>query len=226
MTKPTLSALAALAALSACTPTPAGDPVHRAHHADTGAGPLEVDTAQAPAPQAAAEEQLVSRFAPETGVRRSRVTILTTFDSAGCAAEGRCTVTFGEVPAMIVDDTFVLEVEVPLGAATGALCVTADNVVDCAGAFTVLEGPLLRAVEHTRAAGEARLTLWGDGFQGDSQVWVDGTSLETEFHGQYRLDATLPQTLAEADGAHEVRVYSPTSGRCGAWSEPLPLALD
>ncbi len=167
---------------------------------------------------------LVSRFGPERGVVRTRVTILTAFDPRGCRAAGECSVTIAGLPAEVLQDENLLEVRVPFGAVTGPLCVTWQERTECRGTFTVLPAPIVWSVSRvTGASGDLTLTLGGEGFVENCEVFLDAERLPTTYVGPNTLTAAVPSARAQASGERVVRVYAPSSSRCGNFSAPVPL---
>jgi len=172
---------------------------------------------------------LVSRFSPSQGIDGTWVTVLIAFDSNGCAEAGTCSVTINGSAAEIVNDLNILEVIVPEGASTGPLCVTWLDRTECGEDFTVLFAPLIYSISPDRTPANVRdfvLTVYGDGFPSDAQVWVDSTPLETSFDSSQRLTAVVPYDLTTTLGERVVTVFAPSSARCGVRSEPTSLTVE
>ncbi|MCC6624875.1 MAG: hypothetical protein IT385_26740 [Deltaproteobacteria bacterium] len=206
-------------------PTPTA-PVVPATPAEASDDPLVAEAAE-PVAVESRPDILVSRFGPTLGLAGTRVTVLVGFDARGCAARGECAVTIGGLDAPIEQDVGVLEALVPDGAATGPLCVTYRAWSQCAGDFTVLPAPLVYAVDlQARAPGDAHLVVTGAGFLPDAEVWLDWAPLGTVFVAEHRLEASLPEGVLESPGERSIFVYSPSTGRCGARSEPFTLTVE
>jgi hypothetical protein len=171
---------------------------------------------------------LVSRFAPHQGLVGTELTLLIGFGAHGCDEAGTCQVTVGGAPAEIIEDAFVLEVIVPDDAETGPVCVTWHDRTECSDEFTVLEGPELYSLSPEQLPAnpdDTTLTVRGDGFAPDSQVWLDWQALPTSWGSQKVLEAVAPASQL-TPGEHQVFVYSPSAGRCGLSSESSVLVVD
>lgn len=210
--------------------------------APDGAGPAEVSddlgsaTPLEPGEPGEPEENdpeelpfLVSRYAPTLGLPGVHVTILVAFESRGCAAAGECSVTIGGQLAEIASDANVLEVIVPRFVSTGPLCVTWRDRTECGEDFTVLPLPVLYSVSPEKVgvgSGDVTIDVYGDGFGDDVQVWLDWEPLASRIHSSSHLQATVPASYFEAAGPHDLQVYSPSIGRCGAASMPLVMTVE
>lgn len=171
---------------------------------------------------------LVSRFAPDQALPGARVAILTAFDPHGCASRGECAVTIGGVDAPIVADEHVLEIEIPIFAGTGPLCVTWGDASQCAGELVVLSAPLLHAITPARITDESgvvELVVRGDGFMPDSEIWLGWTPLPTTVRSTSEAITTVDREELAA-GAYDVLVYAPSAGRCGLASAPQVLVVE
>jgi len=168
-------------------------------------------------------EYLVSRFAPTVGLAGTTVRLLVGFDPSGCAASGDCHVTVGGAEAEIVEDFGLIEAVVPRLATTGPVCVTWQARTECGQDFTVLPAPIIYAVAVSPpdGKGEVQLTVDGAGYLEDALLVVGWSQLTTTWAADWRLTATVPREVFEADPT--VRVYSPSSGRCGTYSEPFAV---
>jgi hypothetical protein len=172
---------------------------------------------------------LVSRFGPSQGIAGTWVTVLTAFDSAGCVEAGTCSVTINGAAAEIVNDLNLLEIIVPEGASTGPLCVTWLDRTECGEDFTVLFAPEIYSISPSETSPNVRdfvLTVFGDGFPPDAQVWVDSQPLDTFVVSTQRLTAVVPYSLTTTLGERAVTVFAPSIARCGVRSEPTLLTVE
>lgn len=176
----------------------------------------------------AVDLHLISSYWPSQGVVGSRVTIMTSFVRAGCGVAGTCSVTIGSHQAPIVDDTYGLEVVVPDGARSGDLCVRLDRRTECVG-FTVQLAPVVSSSapgQVAAGAGDTVLTIDGDGFMDDSELWLDWGPLPTTVESVYRLTAVVPASLLTSPGTRSLFVFSPSIGRCGVLSPTFELLVE
>ncbi len=172
---------------------------------------------------------LVSRFGPSQGIAGTWVTVLIAFDSTGCVEAGTCSVTINGAAAEIVNDLNLLEIIVPDGASTGPLCVTWLDRTECGEDFTVLFAPLIYSISPSVTDANVRdfvMTVFGDGFPPDAEVWVDGERLRTFVDSTQRLTSVVPYSLTTTLGERAVTVFAPSSGRCGVRSEPTTLTVE
>lgn len=201
---------------------PARTPVEGQPH------PTPLDTHPSPSWDPDNPPYLVSRYAPTRGLTGTRITILTAFDTNGCAWRGECKVTIGELEAPIVEDTFTLEVLAPLMVESGPLCVTWKGRTECGETFEVLDAPLVYQMYPTEIAAGAddtTVTLIGEGFPEEGTVYAGWQELEVEVHGPGSIVATLPSELLAEPATLPLTVYAPNVRRCGARSEPMDLIV-
>jgi len=190
----------------------------------TPIAPLDGLTAPVPVPVEEEPPYLVSRFGPTLGLPQSRVVVLVAFDARDCAARAECSVTIGGATAEVVEDWPLFEVEVPDLATTGPLCLTWRGRTECSGEFTVLTAPLVYAVDAAARSEQIHFSVTGAGFLPDAEVWLGWEPLPTVWDAEWRLFAVAPGDRLAGEGEHQLFVYSPSTGRCGARSEPFTLA--
>ncbi|MFO0675375.1 MAG: hypothetical protein U0169_02500 [Polyangiaceae bacterium] len=141
------------------------------------------------------------------------------------AAAKYTAVTIGGMPAAIEPDR-VVRFRVPVGARTGELCVLGGGDRHCGGIFTVLDGPVLDAVETSSplTAGDAdrEVEVRGEGFDASSVVVLAGTALATVRRSSRELIATIPRAMLASGGVHELRVDATTeAGRVHTGALPV-----
>jgi hypothetical protein len=230
-------ALATVPGLAACdTPLDPAPPASSPPAATSPDAPATPAPAPAPTPTTPATftGPLFTTFAPERAAERQSIRIPLAFDplAAGLSAWD-FTATF----ASNWDDRFEgqvavvaggLDVQVPLGAVDGEVCVFWGEHHTCAGHLTVLQGPIITAIDATPIKGGYELTLHGEVFLADAEVYPSdfgfGDALATEHHNDALLTAFLPDDHV-VDGHATISVHVPSIGRCGRRSEPFDLLL-
>jgi hypothetical protein len=221
MARPLLTPSASIALFApllfaACAPEPEPEAIGRVE-------PLPDAWVEAP-PTAGA--RLISRFTPGRAVAGAEVRIVVTFNGSGCLYDGTCAVEIGDQPADVVDEHGLLRARSSRWANAGPLCVTWHTETHCVD-FEVMAGPELNALaSRVDPDGGVWLEAIGDGFLEDAYVTIGWERPETLWEGPSRLVARVPEHVLAAPGDYEVRVFSPSTGRCGAPSEPIVWTVE